>query len=47
MAGPWANPICYTNVSDVITAIDVVTETTITNGLLGGMGKFRVRLVEP
>jgi hypothetical protein len=47
MDGPWADPVCYTNVSDVITATDVVTETTITNGLLGGMGKFRVRLVEP
>ena len=47
MNGPWADPVCYTNVSDVITATDVVTETIITNGLWSGMGKFRVRLVEP
>lgn len=46
MAGPWADPVCYTNVSGVIRATDVVTETMITNGLLSGMGKFRVRLVE-
>lgn len=42
-----ADPISYTNVSAVITATDVVTETTITNGLWSGTGKFRVRLVEP
>ena len=47
MNGFEADPVCYTNVSDVITATGTVTETTITNGLMSGMGKFRVRLVEP
>lgn len=41
------SPVAYTNVSDVIAATGELTETTITNGLLSGMGKFRVRLVEP
>jgi len=47
MDGSEIDPVCYTNVSAVITATGDVTETTITNGLLSGMGKFRVRLVEP
>lgn len=44
---PAGDPVCYTNVSDVITATSDATETVITNGLMSGMGKYRVRLVEP
>lgn len=41
-----AGPLCYSNVSAVITADSEATITTITNGLSGGTGKYRVRLVE-
>ena len=41
-----AGPLCYSNVSAVITADSDATATTITNGLSGGTGKYRVRLVE-
>ena len=41
-----AGPLCYSNVSAVITADSEMTATTITNGLSGGTGKYRVRLVE-
>lgn len=44
---PWADPVSYSNVSDVITADSDLTVTTITNGMSGEMRKYRVRLVEP
>ena len=44
---PWADPVSYSNASDVITADSGVTGTTITNGMSGEMRKYRVRLVEP
>ena len=47
MDNPMGDPVCYTNVSDVITATSDATETIVTNGLMSGMGKYRVRLVEP
>jgi len=44
---PWADPVCYSNASGVISADSGLTVTTITNGMSGEMRKYRVRLVEP